>query len=185
MNLPVLLIHDNPELFSYLHKVLEKRGVDLIGFSPRGATKPQGRGYALVAVESTFEGLPFLKGLSNNGMVMTAAPDKLKQNLLAWVDMQGRWNSKNGREPFLEDFVEKKLMDFVRKARANKGRNLYTLLIQEFEKPLITLTLKETGGNQLQAAQFLGLNRNTLRKKIRELHIKIVREKVKREHVLD
>jgi DNA-binding protein Fis len=78
-------------------------------------------------------------------------------------------DSKNGRDPILEDFVEKKLLDFIRKARGSAGRNLYTLLVQEFEKPLITLTLKETGGNQIQASQLLGMNRNTLRKKIRTL----------------
>ncbi|HZB91784.1 MAG TPA: helix-turn-helix domain-containing protein, partial [Stellaceae bacterium] len=43
------------------------------------------------------------------------------------------------------------------------------------EKPLILLTLGATRGNQLKAAQLLGLNRNTLRKKIRELDIDIAR----------
>src|SRR3989337_1486333 len=44
-------------------------------------------------------------------------------------------------------------------------------LLREIEKPLITMVLKETGGNQVQAAHILGLNRNTLRKKIKELNI--------------
>jgi two-component system nitrogen regulation response regulator GlnG len=59
----------------------------------------------------------------------------------------------------------------------SQGRNLYSLLIKEIEKPLITLILKETHGNQIQAAQLLGMNRNTLRKKIKELKINFKRTK--------
>jgi two-component system nitrogen regulation response regulator GlnG len=48
-------------------------------------------------------------------------------------------------------------------------------IIQEVERPLIQLTLAATRGNQIRAAHVLGLNRNTLRKKIRELEIPVVR----------
>jgi len=47
--------------------------------------------------------------------------------------------------------------------------------LREVERPLISLTLLATRGNQIKAAQVLGLNRNTLRKKIRELDIQVVR----------
>ncbi|MCP4328850.1 MAG: nitrogen regulation protein NR(I) [Alphaproteobacteria bacterium] len=50
---------------------------------------------------------------------------------------------------------------------------LYHRVIREVERPLIELCLQSTGGNQLRAADLLGLNRNTLRKKIRELDIDI------------
>ena len=43
------------------------------------------------------------------------------------------------------------------------------------ERPLIAMPLAATRGNQIKAAKILGLNRNTLRKKIRELDIEIVR----------
>jgi two-component system nitrogen regulation response regulator GlnG len=43
------------------------------------------------------------------------------------------------------------------------------------ERPLISLTLAATRGNQIKAAEILGLNRNTLRKKIRELDIEVIR----------
>ena len=52
---------------------------------------------------------------------------------------------------------------------------LYDRVLREVEKPLITLTLQATRGNQVRAAQVLGLNRNTLRKKIRELDILVIR----------
>jgi two-component system nitrogen regulation response regulator GlnG len=52
---------------------------------------------------------------------------------------------------------------------------LYDRVLREVERPLITLTLQATRGNQVKAADVLGLNRNTLRKKIRELDIAVVR----------
>jgi two-component system nitrogen regulation response regulator GlnG len=48
-------------------------------------------------------------------------------------------------------------------------------VLREIERPLITATLGATRGNQIKAARLLGLNRNTLRKKIRELDIAVVR----------
>ena len=71
----------------------------------------------------------------------------------------------------LKDFIEKRLHDFIKRFKASEGANLYYTLLREIEKPLITMVLKETGGNQIQAAHILGLNRNTLRKKIKELNI--------------
>ena len=52
---------------------------------------------------------------------------------------------------------------------------LYQRVLKEVERPLITLTLQATRGNQIRAAEVLGLNRNTLRKKIRELNIPVVK----------
>ena len=52
---------------------------------------------------------------------------------------------------------------------------LYGRVVREIERPLIELSLAATGGNQIKAAKLLGLNRNTLRKKIRELDIRVLR----------
>jgi two-component system nitrogen regulation response regulator GlnG len=52
---------------------------------------------------------------------------------------------------------------------------LYNRVLREIERPLIELSLAATRGNQIQAAKLLGLNRNTLRKKIRELDIQVIR----------
>ena len=54
---------------------------------------------------------------------------------------------------------------------------LYERVLREVELPLIALTLAATRGNQLKAADLLGLNRNTLRKRIRELDIPVTRGK--------
>ena len=52
---------------------------------------------------------------------------------------------------------------------------VYDRLIREVERPLIARALVATRGNQLKAADVLGLNRNTLRKKIRDLDIHVSR----------
>src|SRR5215468_5133793 len=56
------------------------------------------------------------------------------------------------------------------------ARGLYDRVLHEIERPLISLSLEATRGNQIRAADLLGLNRNTLRKKIRELDIKVARD---------
>ncbi len=48
-------------------------------------------------------------------------------------------------------------------------------MVQEVERPLISICLAATRGNQIRAAHLLGLNRNTLRKKIRDLGLEVFR----------
>jgi len=71
-----------------------------------------------------------------------------------------------------ENFLEEKLADLVERLGGLEKGDLYDMVIQRVEKPLITLVLKRTEGNQVRAASLLGINRNTLRKKIKELGIK-------------
>jgi two-component system nitrogen regulation response regulator GlnG len=54
---------------------------------------------------------------------------------------------------------------------------LYDRVLHEVERPLIRLTLSATRGNQVRAAEILGLNRNTLRKKIQDLGVETTRGK--------
>jgi two-component system nitrogen regulation response regulator GlnG len=72
--------------------------------------------------------------------------------------------------------VERHLRDYF---DAHEGglpaSGLYDRVLREVERPLISLSLAATKGNQLRAAKLLGLNRNTLRKKIRDLEIDVVR----------
>ena len=48
---------------------------------------------------------------------------------------------------------------------------VYDAALAAFERPLFEAVLRQTGGNQLRAAQHLGINRNTLRKRLTELAI--------------
>ena len=76
----------------------------------------------------------------------------------------------------LSGTIERHLRDyFDGHSGALPPRGLYDRVLRELERPLITLTLQATRGNQVKAAEVLGLNRNTLRKKIRELEIGVMR----------
>jgi two-component system nitrogen regulation response regulator GlnG len=68
----------------------------------------------------------------------------------------------------LEEIIERKLIECVRGLREHASANLYDLMIGLVEKPLLRAVLRETRGNQVRAAQILGINRNTLRKKLTE-----------------
>ncbi len=72
--------------------------------------------------------------------------------------------------------VERHLRDyFAAHADGLPAAGVYDRVLREVERPLITLALEATRGNQIKAAQVLGLNRNTLRKKIKDLDIQVVR----------
>ena len=71
----------------------------------------------------------------------------------------------------LEEVVRLKLKEYFRQTRDVEPTNLYDLIIERVERPLIELTLERTGGNQLKASAILGINRNTLHKKITQLKI--------------
>ncbi len=74
-------------------------------------------------------------------------------------------------------FVESKLKGFMKNIKSFESFNLYDMVIPEVEKALIVMVMKETKDNQIKAARLLGINRNTLRSKIRKLGIKIKRVK--------
>lgn len=112
-------------------------------------------------------------------LVITGSRTVLKR-ASKFMQMMARQNSAraNGKDALsLEDYLEWKMGDFVKGMRNGSGRNLHPMLITAIERPLITRALQETKGNQIQAAELLGLNRNTLRKKIHDLHIPVKRNR--------
>jgi Fis family transcriptional regulator len=74
-------------------------------------------------------------------------------------------SKRHNEEMGFEEVVHAKLRTFLRRM---DGYDLYDAVIARVERPLLELVLEQTGGNQLKAAHMLGLNRNTLRKKLAE-----------------
>ena len=70
-------------------------------------------------------------------------------------------------------YVRKALEDYFRDLDGEeRSFAVYDMVMNCVEKPLLETVLQHTGGNQTRAAELLGLNRNTLRKKIQLHHIK-------------
>ena len=76
----------------------------------------------------------------------------------------------------LSEFVESYLAgQFSRYGSELPPSGLYERVIRDVERPLIAAALGATGGNQVRAAELLGINRNTLRTRIRDLDLKVMR----------
>lgn len=68
--------------------------------------------------------------------------------------------------------VRRTVDGYFRDLDGEKPAAIYDMVLSCVEKPLIEVVLHRVGGNQTQAAELLGLNRNTLRKKIKTYGIK-------------
>jgi len=82
----------------------------------------------------------------------------------------------------LEQIIEERIREFVRRLgnAIEDEENLHELFLRQMEKPLLRIVLEATGGNQIQAAAILGINRNTLRKKLAALSLLPRKRKRKR-----
>ncbi len=72
----------------------------------------------------------------------------------------------------IKDFLEEKLKRYLKDMTKITNFNLHDTVLSEVEKALISIVLRETNGNQLKTAKVLGINRNTLRTKIKGYKIK-------------
>ena len=74
---------------------------------------------------------------------------------------------KLGNEKSLSDHTEEALSLYFESLNGHRPGDLYELVLSEVEKPLLRTVLEYTGGNQSEAASILGINRGTLRKKLK------------------
>ena len=68
----------------------------------------------------------------------------------------------------LRNHAERALTDYFANLNGHRPARLYDMVLREVEEPLIRTALTYSSGNQSQAAGILGINRATLRKKLRE-----------------
>ena len=73
----------------------------------------------------------------------------------------------------LEQLIRLKLHEYLQQGGNSEPHDLYDQIIQRVERPLLELVIERANGNQLKAASMLGINRNTLRKKITQLKIDV------------
>jgi two-component system nitrogen regulation response regulator GlnG len=86
--------------------------------------------------------------------------------LLSFVETamnESRWTAR------FEELLDTTLPSFVREAAVVENGRLYRSIMARIELPLLRQALELSGGNQLRAARLLGINRNTLRKRLRLL----------------
>ncbi len=78
-----------------------------------------------------------------------------------------RGNGHNGNIP-LRDHAEQALSSYFDNLNGHRPGRLYDLVMREVELPLFQTVMDYADGNQSRAADILGINRGTLRKKLRE-----------------
>jgi two-component system nitrogen regulation response regulator GlnG len=76
----------------------------------------------------------------------------------------------------LEALIARKLNCSLMQMNVQELDNLYEMVLHQMERPLIHIVLDKTRGNQIKAAEILGINRNTLRKKIQTLGIDLKKD---------
>ena len=67
--------------------------------------------------------------------------------------------------------VRRSLKHYFKDMNGEEPNNLYQMVIGEIEKPLLEVVMEQSESNQTRAARYLGINRNTLRKKLKQYDI--------------
>ena len=74
--------------------------------------------------------------------------------------------NKSERQP-LNYFVRRSVEQYFTALNGEQPKAVYEMVINEVERPLLEVVMREVKGNQSRAARILGINRNTLRKKLK------------------
>lgn len=76
-------------------------------------------------------------------------------------------NKKSPKDPLCQ-CVRRSLKRYFRDMNGEEPTNVYQMVISEIEKPLLEIVMQQTESNQTRASNILGINRNTLRKKLKQ-----------------
>lgn len=188
----ILLVNDDPSLLEFFQNSIPTAVLSIRDTSSL-RQKLKHRDFPLVILETKKDWTRDLKRLLGNGNhhdrymiigssgMLKLTGDRISEITSQLIEKPSIGSASQARPSqqktapnlALEEFMEHRLKDFVKQMKVSGGRNLHPMLLREIERPLITITLRETNGNQIQAAHLLGMNRNTLRKKIKDLKIRV------------
>lgn len=193
MTRDILLVHKDPEFISNFQEKYTKNGTRVISaLSTKHLSDQMDLSKSVIVIDAQKDWKEAIEALKKTGRPFYAivSETSLLKKTMAQIDSTSEQLCRNS-EPLPQnrrktdrpggvlnftEILEERLEGFVKKIKASEGKNLYNLLIQEVEKPLLKLALDETQGNQVKASELLGMHRNTLRKKMRELKIPSVKE---------
>lgn len=158
---------DIPELVRYfLRKISLELGTNVTGVSAEAMT---------LLLEHSWPGnVRELENTLIQAAVLAPAPILMPHDLGLGDKASGR---PRGEVQSIEEHVVACLRELFEGAPPPGPRNLYAWLMKRVERPLLEFALERTGGNQLRAAALLGINRNTLHKKMSQLEIPLRRER--------
>jgi two-component system nitrogen regulation response regulator GlnG len=156
---------DIPELIAFfVEKVNRELGTSVTGVSPEAR--------AILAQHNWPGNVRELENTLVRAAVLAPGPTLMPRDLALAA---GTEHAVPHDHLSLEEVVRLKLTEYFRQTRTVELADLYPLILGRVEKPLIELVLERANGNQLKAATMLGINRNTLRKKITDLKIDLKR----------
>ncbi len=84
---------------------------------------------------------------------------------------QGERRKDNRRDVALSSQIQSSLEAYFKDLEGHVPGNLYDIVLSEIERPLLEIVLSQTDNNVTKAAELLGLNRGTLRKKLQKYNI--------------
>ncbi len=183
----LLVVTANPDLVELYRQDCPECVVTIAKDAAAAVRKAAPKSYDAVIIESRKDWVNEMKVLSEAlgpipQMLLVGGTGFLRRatepvKALCNGQITHRDSTKLFHELGLDDYITARLRDFVRRMKLGAGSDLHPLLVKAVEKPLIALILEETHGNQNQAAALLGLNRNTLRKKIQEFKIPVAKKR--------
>ena len=77
----------------------------------------------------------------------------------------------NGEGKRLSDQVAKSMQKYFKELDGEKATNIYQMVLKEVEQPLLETVMKQCKGNKTLASKILGLNRGTLRTKLKDYNL--------------
>ena len=155
---------DIPELTTYfLDNITQEVGTSATGITPEAQALLTN--YAWPGNVRELENTLLRAAVLSPGPVLTPADFSLPQTKIPLP--------AHLAELSFEEIVQRQLTTYLQQPALLEAGNLHAVIISQVEKPLIELVLDHTRGNQLKAAEILGINRNTLRKKMTDLKITV------------